>query len=142
MLGVRTTCLALSSAIVLSCAPTPVRIVAGDHCYGCRRSIHNERLAAETISGDPRFVAKFRGPGCMAKYLADHPDEQATIYVTDFAGGKMMNPSRAYFVAEVVDRNTGETEYRSYRDEDKARSAAAELRTTVVSWDDVLENAR
>jgi hypothetical protein len=54
----------------------------------------------------------------------------------------MTRPAGAFFVAEVVDRNTGETEYRTYRNEDEARSAAAELHTTALSWDEVLDTAR
>jgi hypothetical protein len=143
MVGLRIVCLALSSVVALSCSSAPVKVVAGDQCYGCRRSIRNERLASEMISGErARVVSKFRGPGCMAKYLVAHPDEKATIYVTDYESGKMTRPAGAFFVAEVVDRNTGETEYRTYRNEDEARSAAAELHTTALSWDEVLDTAR
>jgi hypothetical protein len=143
MVGFRMVCVALSSVVVLSCGSAPVKVVAGDYCYGCRRSIRNVRLASEMISGErSRFVSKFRGPGCMAKYLVAHPDEKATIYVTNYKSGKMMRPAGAFFVAEVVDRNTGETEYRSYNDETEARSAAAELQTTLLSWDEVLDKAR
>jgi hypothetical protein len=144
MAAFRNVCLALSSVLVLSsCAPAPVKINAGDHCYRCRRYITNERLGSEMISGDKaRFIAKFRDPGCMAKYLAAHPEEKGTIYVTDYAGGKMMGPDGAYYVAEVVDQNTGEQAYRAYRDEGDARAAAAELKTTVVTWNTVLEQGR
>jgi len=142
MNGVRTICLALSSAIVLSCAPAPVKLTGSDYCYRCRRYISNTRVAAETISGKPRFVAKFRGPGCMAKYLVDHPDEQTTVYVTDYASARMIPPAGAFYVAEIVDQNTRESDYRAYASEDDARTAAAELNTTTVSWEKVLDEAR
>ena len=137
-------CVALSSVIVLSsCAPPPLKVNAGDHCFRCRRYIANTRVATEVISGDKaRFVAKFRGPGCMAQYLATHPDEKGTIYVTDYVGGRMMRPDRAYYVAEITDRATGETDYRAYREEADAKTAAVELQTSIVSWNDVLERAR
>jgi hypothetical protein len=135
--------LALASVVLIACGPKPLKVLAGDQCYGCRRSIRNERLASETIGGEgAQFVSKFRGPGCMARYLVAHPDEKPTIYVTDYTSGKMFRAAGAYFVAETVDNRTGETEYRSYRTRDEAERAAVELRTTPLSWDEVLENAR
>lgn len=141
---VRTVCLALSSVAVLSCSSVaPVKVVTGDQCFRCRRPIVNQRFAAETIAGDrARFVSKFRGPGCMAKYLVEHPDEKAVIYVTDHASGRMIGPAAAFFVPEIVDRSTGETEYRAYGQEADAQTAAAELHTTPLSWDAVLDKAR
>ena len=140
--GLRTVCVVVASAAVLSCAAAPVKIATGDQCYGCRRSIRNARLASEIISGEcSRLVSKFRGPGCLARYLADHPDEQGVVYVTDYASGKMMRPAKAFFVAEIVDHHTGEMEYRSYREESDARLAAGDLHTTVRSWTEVLEKA-
>ena len=99
----RTVCLALLSVAALSCSSVaPVKVVTGDQCYRCRRSINNERLAAETITGDrSRFVAKFRGPGCMAQYLVAHPEEKRVIYVTDYASGRMMGPAAAFYVPEI-----------------------------------------
>lgn len=142
MYRVRTICLALSSVVVLSCAPGPVKLTGSDYCYRCRRYISNERLASETVGGNPRFVAKFRGPGCMAKYLVDHPEDTAVVYVTDYTSGKMIRPAKALFVSEVVDRNTGETEYRTYRNEADARAAAAELNAPALTWEEVLDGAR
>ena len=144
MIRVRTLCLALSSIAVLSCSSVaPVKVVTGDQCFRCRRPIMNVRFAAETIAGDSaRFVSKFRGPGCMAKYLVEHPDANAVVYVTDYASSRMISPADAFFVSEIVDRNTGETEYRAYGQHADAQTAAAELHTTPVSWDAVLNKAR
>ena len=140
----QTVSLALSSVVLLSCSSVaPVKVVTGDQCFRCRRPIINQRFAAETITGDSaRFVAKFRGPGCMAKYLVDHPDGKAVVYVTDYASGRMIAPKGAFYVPELVDRNTGETEYRAYGLQADAQTAAAELRTTVMPWDAVLDKAR
>jgi hypothetical protein len=142
---VRTLSLAMSSVVLLSCSSVaPVKVVTGEQCFRCRRPIVNERFASETIAGDSRsrFVSKFRGPGCMAKYLVAHPDEKPVVYVTDYASGRMIEPDAAFFVSELVDRNTGETEYRAYRLQADARTAAAELRTTPVTWGAVLANAQ
>jgi hypothetical protein len=138
----RTAGLGLLSLIVLSSSSVaPIKVAAGDQCYRCRRSIVNERVATETIDSN-RFVSKFRGPGCMAKYLVAHSDQQPTIFVTDYSTGRMMAPQQAFYVSELVDRNTGETEYRAYRQQADAEGFAVETRAVPIAWDEVLERAR
>jgi hypothetical protein len=142
MNSVRTACLGLATLATISCsAIAPVRITAGDQCFRCRRYISDVRTAAETIDSN-RFVSKFRGPGCMAKYLASHPDEKSTVYVTDFTTGKLIAPAAAFYVAEVVDRKTGETDYRAYHAKAEADADAAQTHATPITWDTVLEKAR
>jgi len=142
MNAVRTAGLGLLSLVVLSCSSvTPIKVATGDQCYRCRRSIINDRVATETIDSN-RFVSKFRGPGCMAKYLVAHPDQQPTVFVTDYSTGRMMAPQQAFYVSELVDRNTGETEYRAYRQQADAQAFGAETRTVPIAWDEVLERAR
>lgn len=118
----------------------PVKITAGEQCYRCRRTIVDERVAAEIISGS--FVSKFRAPGCMAKYMVDHPDDRGTIFVTDYTTGKMIAPQDAYFVPLTVNDATGERDYRAYRLKAIADLTAADLKTTAVDWKTVLERAR
>jgi hypothetical protein len=118
----------------------PMKIAAGDQCFRCRRYISEQRVATEAIDAN-RFVAKFRGPGCMAKYLVNHPDEKSTLYVTDFSTGKMMTPNAGFYVREVVDRNTNETDYRAYRVKAEADAYAAQVDTTPIGWDAVLAQA-
>ena len=65
----------------------PVKVSAGDQCFRCRRTISDERVASEIISAN--FVSKFRAPGCMAKYLVDHPGDGGTVFVTDYTTGKI-----------------------------------------------------
>jgi hypothetical protein len=142
MNAARIACLGLLSVALLSCSSVaPLKVTAGDQCFRCRRSILNERVATETIDSN-RFVSKFRGPGCMAKYLAAHPDQTPTIFVTDYTTGRMIAPQRAFYVPELVDRNTGETEYRAYRLQEHATAFAAETHATPITWDAVLEKAR
>jgi hypothetical protein len=139
---VRTAGLGLLSLVVLSCGSVaPIKVAAGDQCYRCRRSILSERVATETIDSN-RFVSKFRGPGCMAKYLVAHQDQQPTIFVTDYSTGRMMAPGQAFYVSELVDRNTGEVEYRAYRQQADAEAFALETRAVPIGWDEVLERAR
>jgi hypothetical protein len=133
---------ALLSATTLSCSSVaPIKVSAGDQCFRCRRSILDQRVATEIIDRN-LFVSKFRGPGCMAKYLAGHPDENGVIYVTDYPSGKMLRPAAAFYVPLIVDRKTGESDYRAYRVQAEAQTAAADLRTAPLSWDAVLERAR
>jgi len=137
-----TACLAFVALATVSCSShAPVKIAAGDQCFRCRRYISNERVATETIDSN-LFVSKFRGPGCMAKYLVAHPDESSTIYVTDYTSGKMIAPGAAFYVSEVIDRNTGETDYRAYRVKAEADAYAAEAHATPIDWDAVLNRAR
>jgi hypothetical protein len=135
-------CLGLAALAMLSCSSVaPVKVSAGDQCFRCRRYIHDERVAAEAIDGN-RFVSRFRGPGCMAKYLVAHPDDRATLYVTDYTSGQMIAPARAMYVPEVVDRNTGEVDYRAYRDTTDAVAFATEAHAVPIAWNAVLEQAR
>jgi hypothetical protein len=141
MTAARTVWLGLLSLVMLSCASVaPVKVIAGDQCFRCKRIIHDERLAAESIDGN-MFAAKFRGPGCMAKYIASHPDPTATVFVTDYSTGKMIASRNAFYVPIVVDRNTNETDYRAYARRPEAEAAAFELRTTAIRWDAVLDRA-
>jgi hypothetical protein len=118
----------------------PVKVTAGDQCYRCRRIINDERVAGEMIVGS--FVSKFRAPGCMAKYLVDHPTERGTTFVTDYTTGKMIAPERAYFVPLIVNEVTGERDYRAFSDKQVADVTARDLKTTTVNWTSVLERAR
>jgi len=138
----RTAVLALVALAVVSCSSVmPVRVDAGDVCYRCRRAIVESRLAGEVIAGT--FVEKFRAPGCMAKYLKAHPEEQtAAVFVTDYTTGKMIPPRDAVFLPVVLDRNTGERDYRAYKTRAAADAASLETHTTPVAWHEVLEAAQ
>ena len=134
--------LGLASLVLMSCTATiaPVKINAGDQCFRCRRIIEDTRLATEQIQGG--FTSKYRAPGCMAKYLVGHPDEGGTLFVTDYATGKMIPPAQAIFVPVLLDSITGESDYRAYKDSADASAAAHELATTLVDWQTVLDRAR
>jgi hypothetical protein len=141
MTAARTAWLGLLSLVMLSCTSVaPVKVIAGDQCFRCKRIIHDERIAAESIDGN-MFAAKFRGPGCMAKYIAAHPDPTATVFVTDHSSGKMIASRDAFYVPVVVDKQTGETDYRAFARRPEAEAAAFELRTTMIRWDAVLDRA-
>ena len=141
MAATRTAWIGLLSLVLLSCASVaPVKVIPGDQCFRCKRIIHDERLAAESIDGN-MFAAKFRGPGCMAKYIAAHPDPTATVFVTDYPTRKMIPSRDAFYVPVVVDKKTNEADYRAYARRPEAETAAYELRTTMIRWDAVLARA-
>jgi hypothetical protein len=136
-----TVCVAAAVLATMACTTVaPVKVASGDQCFRCRRYISDERVAAEAIDTN-RFVSKFRGPGCMAKYLVNHPTDKSTRYVTDYSTGKMMTPDAGFYVSEVVDRKTGETDYRAYRVKAEADAYAAQVHTTPIGWDAVLAQA-
>jgi hypothetical protein len=136
-----TVCVAAAVLATIACTTVaPVKVASGDQCFRCRRYISDERVAAEAIDTN-RFVSKFRGPGCMAKYLVNHPTDKSTRYVTDYSTGKMMTPDAGFYVSEVVDRKTGETDYRAYRVKVEAEAYAAQVHTTPIGWDAVLAQA-
>src|SRR5258708_11669363 len=120
--------LGLVPVLALSCSSTaPVRINAGDQCFRCRRTIADTQVAGAIVNGG--LVTKYRGPGCLAKYLAAHTDETGVLLVTDYASGKMLPPANALYVPVVVDTRTGETDYRAYKTTADADVAARELHT-------------
>ena len=119
----------------------PVKVNVGDQCERCRRTIADERMAGEMIIGG-QWVSKFRAPGCMAKYIVTHGDQQALVFVTDYATGKMIAPEAALFVPLLVDPNTGERDYRAFLQKADAIAAATALKSEAVSWKTVLDRAR
>lgn len=136
--------LALTAAALLaaSCSSIkPVQVSAGDTCYRCRRVILETRLAGEMV--DPNGLAyKFRAPGCMAKYLAQHPGETGTVFVTDFTTGHMIDPARATFVPFIIEENSMERDYRAYLKKEDANAFANQVKAVAVDWATVLEKAK
>lgn len=133
---------AVGALLTLSCSSVrPMAIQDGDQCFRCRRPIVEKALAAELMDGN-RFASKFRTSGCMAKYLADHPDETGARFVTDYATGTWVSPERALFVPVLLNRDTGERDYRAYLHKTDADAAAAQLHSVPIDWARVLEKAR
>ena len=132
---------AIGAFLTLSCSSVkPLAIQDGDQCFRCRRPIVEKAMAAQMLDGT--FASKFRTSGCMAKYLADHPAETGTTFVADYPTGKWVRPDQALFVPVVVNRDTGERDYRAYSQKAAADAAAAEFHSVPVDWKTVLEKAR
>jgi hypothetical protein len=133
---------AVGALLAVSCSSvSPVAIQPGDQCFRCRRPIVERAMASELMDGN-RFAAKFRGPGCMAKYLVAHPDETGATFVTDYTTGKWIRSQRALFVPVVTNRDTGESDYRAFFNKADADAAAAEVHAVPIDWTTVLANAR
>jgi hypothetical protein len=136
------TSIAAGALLALSCSSVrPVAINSGDQCFRCRRPIIERAMATELMDGN-RMATKFRAPGCMAKYLAAHPEENGTIFVTDYATGKWIRPERATFVPVLMNRDTGESDYRAFFNKSDADAAATALHAMPVDWTTVMERAR
>jgi hypothetical protein len=54
----------------------------------------------------------------------------------------MLPPAKAIFVPIVLDRQTGESDYRAYAAASDASAAALALATRLVDWQTVLDRAR
>jgi hypothetical protein len=127
---------------VVSCSSfAPIKVSAGDQCMRCRRIIQDPNLAGELVYSRG-WIEKFRTPACMAKYVVADRDGGHDAYVTDYRSGKFVRAERATYVPVVLDRNTGETDYRAFRLKADADAAARELQTTAVDWQTVVERAR
>lgn len=141
MRGLKLTGVALAALLAPACSSVaPVAINDGDQCFRCRRPIVERAMAAELMDGT--FASKFRAPGCLAKYLASHPDETGTVFVTDYATGKWIRPARARFVPVLLNRDTGESDYHAFASQTDADAAAIEAHATPVDWDTVMAAAR
>lgn len=135
--------LLIGAAIVAASCSTvaPVKVSAGDQCIRCRRTIQDTRLAGELVYKGG-LVEKFRAPGCMAKYLAAYPATNAQVFVTDYTSGRFLKASEAVYVPVVMDRNTGEMDYRAYKVRADADVASRELQAAPVDWNAILQKAR
>jgi hypothetical protein len=114
---------------------TPVSLRGGEVCYRCRRLILDTRVAAQTVG---TMATNFKTAGCLAKYLAAHPEETNAVFVTDYESGELIGASSAVFVP-TVDPNTGEHDFVAYR---KGAQAAAAKETSALAWADVLEQVK
>jgi len=132
----------LSGALLAAACSSvaPVKIEVGDQCTRCRRIITDDRLAAEILDGN--LAMKFKTPGCLAKYLVDHPIGTGIVFVTDYPTRKLVAPSRALFVPVIIDTRTYESDYRAYLPARDARGAVIAVNETAIGWNDLLRKAK
>ncbi len=133
---------AISVVVVLALAACsslrPLPISAGEPCFGCRQLIVEPKLAAEVINANGHAY-KFRTVECLAKYIANHPDEQlAGVWVTDYHSGKFVRASNATYVRGVIDETRMERNYFAFRSATDAAAFAQDRTSTAVDWPAVM----
>jgi hypothetical protein len=132
----------MASLLAVGCSSVkPLPVVVGDRCFRCQRSIDDVKFASEAIDQGGHAL-KFRTPGCMAKYMADHAgDTYKGIFVADYSTGKFMDVSRASFAKVTVNAASLEKDYAAFA----SKAAAAEASKTdggvSLEWDAVLAAA-
>jgi hypothetical protein len=125
--------IAVLGLVLVACSSPPPPIHAGDVCFRCKRVITDPKLGVELVATGGQ-TSTFRTPGCLAKYLKDHPGEAKEIFVTDYPTGKLIPVSRALFVHAKIDENTGERDYYAFATVDDAVERAKDVTGRVVDW--------
>jgi hypothetical protein len=119
----------------------PLPVVSGDRCFRCQRPIDDLKLAGEMID-EGGHAFKFRSPGCMAKYLAEHPGEHYKgLFVTDHNTGKFIKASDATFARVPLSRISVEKDYVAFGHAEDAEALAKQENGTTMAWDAVLAAA-
>ena len=125
--------IAVLGLVLVACSSPPPPINAGDVCFRCKRVITDAKLGVELVATGGQ-TSTFRTPGCLAKYLKDHPAEAKEIFVTDYPTGKLIPVSRALFVNAKIDENTGERDYYAFAKVNDAVERAKDVTGRVVDW--------
>jgi hypothetical protein len=125
--------IAVLGLVVSACSTPPPPIHAGDVCFRCKRVISEPKLGVQLIATGGQ-ISTFRTPGCLARYLKDHPSAAKEILVTDYPTGKLIPVSRALFVHAKIDGNTGERDYYAFAAVNDAVGRAKDVTGRVVDW--------
>jgi nitrous oxide reductase accessory protein NosL len=121
-------------------AVQPLAIRTGDRCFNCGRPIENVRLAGEIIDKEGHAL-KFRTAGCMARYMAQHPDEQAdyrAVFVTDYPNGRFIEASSATYVKMPLEPGSMDRDYVAFASANAAAADAKKENTGAIDWPQVL----
>ncbi|MBZ5559052.1 MAG: nitrous oxide reductase accessory protein NosL [Acidobacteriia bacterium] len=77
--------------------PQPAALdTKNDTCSSCRMTVSDQRLAAQIVAPgeEPRF---FDDLGCLRKYLDEHEQPDAVVYVADHRTGEWMPATSAVY---------------------------------------------
>ena len=119
----------------------PLPIVVGDRCFRCQRPIDDTKIAAEAVD-EGGHALKFRTPGCMARYMAEHQgDTYKGIFVADSVTGKFIHASNATFAKVPISPTSMEKDYVAFGSSNAAAEAAKNEGGGAVNWDGVLAAA-
>jgi hypothetical protein len=124
---------AVLGLVLVACSSPPPAVRAGDTCVGCKRALTDTKLGVQMI-GTSGQTSTFHTPGCLARYLKEHPKEAKDIFVTDYPSGKLIPVSRAMFVRAKIDENSGERDYYAFGSVNEAVERAKEVTGRVVDW--------
>lgn len=138
--------LAVAAGLVaIGCtAVQPLAVRTGDRCFNCNRPIENARLAGEIIDQQGHAL-KFRTAGCMAKYIAKHPDEQAAyraVFVTDYTTGRFIKAATATFAKLPLEAGGIERGYVAFGSARVASDNAKKEGTGAIDWPQLLMASR
>ena len=85
---------------------------------------------------------KFRTPGCMAKYMADHQgDQYKAIFVADYTSGKFIDVNRATFAKITINPASLEKDYAAFSSASAAADLAKKEGGDTLDWTGVLAAA-
>ncbi len=127
---------AILALVLVACAcssVSPVPIVAGDRCEGCKKEIMDVKFAGEAIT-QQGVVLKFRTPECLATYVRDHASTIAAKFVTDYQTGRMIRPENATYVRTLLDENTREMTYAAFLQVSEAVRFGKDRVSSPVDW--------
>lgn len=118
----------------------PLAVRTGDRCFNCQRPIENPRLAGEIIDQQGHAL-KFRTAGCMARYVAQHPEEQGqyrAVFVTDYTTGRFIKASTATFARMPLEAGSMERDYVAFGSARAAADNAKKEGSGAVDWPQLL----
>jgi hypothetical protein len=130
----------LALAVVVACSsvkPVPIRV--GDICEECSQPIENVKIAAEIVRPAGSLPLKFRTVSCMARYLQEHSDTPGTLFVTDYATGRLFEARLATFVKGQIDENTRAMDYYAFSDVKAAVAFGKKNDESSTDWPAILQ---
>jgi copper chaperone NosL len=119
----------------------PVAIVPEDMCAYCRMAISEKRFAAQFIDIDGQPF-KFDDIGCMIKVAGGKRDkgEIAAYFVMDFDERQWVKADDAYYVSSPELKTPMEGHAAAFKDEAKAREAAARFHGRLLGFADLFRH--
>lgn len=134
--------LAVVPAVSCGSEPSPSELVLGQEiCSYCRMTIVQPELAAQAVQSDRTDF--FDEPGCLARWvLQQSPPSEAALFVADFENGRWLDARKAFYVQSASLPTPMGSGLAAYGDEDRAGAAARRLQGRILSWQQVLEEAK
>jgi copper chaperone NosL len=131
----------MTSLMLASCQKgevEPAAILPEDMCAYCRMAISEKRYAAQFVDRDGQPF-KFDDIGCMTNIAGGKRDkgEIAAYFVMDFGERQWVKAEDAYYVSSAELKTPMEGHTAAFKDEAKAREAAAKFQGRLLGFDDL-----